>query len=168
MHGKGWSVLVSQEALMRQKYLSFKVANICWLQKTQLTAMPPTPEDIMYSIHLCGVLWDHAHTATRMFTLCFTCKPHTILQTCSLSSLQNTKKLTLSVPVAISRHIIDSFHVFLAQKGFIGNWISLCEMHQWEVHWGKECLLIGGCQLNGLRETSGPFCWHPPIYASPE
>ena len=30
----------------------------------------------------------------------------------------------------------------------------------------KECLLIGGCRLNGLRGTSSKFFRHPPILAS--
>jgi hypothetical protein len=44
----------------------------------------------------------------------------------------------------------------------------LGDMRQLEVHWGKECLSIGGCRLNGLRGTSSPFCRHPPILASQE
>jgi hypothetical protein len=41
-------------------------------------------------------------------------------------------------------------------------------MHQWEVNWGKACLLIGWCWMNGLWGTSSPFCRHPPILASQE
>jgi hypothetical protein len=51
--------------------------------------------------------------------------------------------------VAIWHHIKVSLKV-LAQKGFIGIGISLGEMHQIEVHWGKEYLLIGEYWQNGL------------------
>jgi hypothetical protein len=73
----------------------------------------------------------------------------------------------LSAIVAIWRHIIVSFQVFGTERVH-WNLDFLGETHQWEVHWGKECLSIGGCRLNGLRGTSSPFCWHPPILASQE
>ena len=64
--------------------------------------------------------------------------------------------------VAIWHHITISFKV-LAHTGFIGTLIFLGEMHQWEVHWVKGCLLIGRCELNGLRGTSKHHksSWHP-------
>jgi hypothetical protein len=61
--------------------------------------------------------------------------------------------------VAIWRHIIVSFQVFGTERVH-WNLDFLGEAHQWEVHWGKECLSIGGCRLNGLRGTSSPFCRH--------
>ena len=64
--------------------------------------------------------------------------------------------------VSICCHIIVSFSSFLSQKGFIG------EIHQWELHCGKECLSIGIYQLNGLRGMSSPFCRYPPILPSQE
>jgi hypothetical protein len=79
----------------------------------------------------------------------------------------------LSAMVAIWRHIIVSFQVFGTERVHC-NLDCLGDMHPWEVHWGKECLSIGGCQLNGLRGraanglrgTSSPFCRHPSILAS--
>jgi hypothetical protein len=66
------------------------------------------------------------------------------------------------------RHlVIVSFQVFSTERVH-WNLIFLGEMQQWEVHWGKVCLSIGGCRLNGLRGTSSPFCRHPPILASQE
>jgi hypothetical protein len=72
----------------------------------------------------------------------------------------------LSATVAVWHHIC-SFKVFCTERVH-WNLDIMCEMHPWEVHWGKECLLIGGCRLNGLRGTSSPFCRHPPILASQE
>ena len=73
----------------------------------------------------------------------------------------------LSAMVAIWHHIIVSYQVFCTERVH-WNLDFLGDMHHWEVHWGKECLSIGGCRLNGLRGTSSPFCRHPPIIASQE
>jgi hypothetical protein len=60
-----------------------------------------------------------------------------------------------------------SWWIFRSERGNL--WFDILgEMQQWEVHCGKECLLIGECRLNGLWGTSSAFCWHPQILASQE
>ena len=55
----------------------------------------------------------------------------------------------LSAMVAIWHNIIVSFKV-LGTERIHCNLDTVSEKHHREVNCGKECLLIGGCRLNGL------------------
>jgi hypothetical protein len=66
----------------------------------------------------------------------------------------------LSAMVAIWHHIIVSFKS-LAQKGLLefGYFGCNASLISERFNCGKECLLIGGCRLNGLRGMSSPCIW---------
>jgi hypothetical protein len=72
----------------------------------------------------------------------------------AVSVANHTNFNPLSAMVTIWHHIIVSFKVFGTERVHL-NLDMLGEMHQREVHWGKESLLIGGCRQNGLRGYEG-------------
>ena len=95
------------------------------------------------------------HTAQVQAT--FICYGQLPTITINIHRTHHWAKYPLSAMVAIWHHIVVSFNFFGTERVH-SNFDILGEMQQSEVHCGKECLVIGGSRLNGLRGTSSPFC----------
>jgi hypothetical protein len=67
--------------------------------------------------------------------------------------------------MGVFRHPITVTYVCYSTEIIQLSFDILGEMQQWEVDWGKERLLMRGCQTYGLRGMSSQYVQHPPTLA---